>query len=74
MGKDRLHIVIDIKRKLIIETGNKCSMPHCSHETGLEIHHIDENPANNNFNNLLLLCAVHHAQATKGYLDKTPCP
>ena len=73
MSKKREYISVDIRRELIIETGNKCSMPNCSHETGLEIHHVDQNPSNNSLDNLLLLCAVHHAQATKGTLDQKTC-
>lgn len=70
MPKNRPYVPIKIVRMLKIETGNKCSFPNCPHETGLEIHHIDGNPENNNIENLIYLCAVHHAQATKGDLDK----
>jgi hypothetical protein len=73
MSKTRRKVSVNLKRQLILETGNKCSMPRCFHETGLEIHHIDENPENNDLQNLLLLCAVHHSQATKGEIDKRTC-
>jgi len=71
--KTRKHIPEEIKRRIKIEAGFQCTMPRCSHETGLEIHHIDEDPSNNNFENLILLCAVHHSQVTKGVIDRKTC-
>lgn len=73
MSKTRSHIPIESVRMLRIETGNKCSLPTCPHETGLDVHHIDGDPGNNEFENLLLLCAIHHRHATKGSLDKKAC-
>lgn len=39
----------------------------------LEIHHIDENPSNNDPDNLLVLCANHHSRVTKGHINKLSC-
>lgn len=73
MSKARKSIPIHTRRVLLVEAGNRCSMPHCKHETGLEIHHIDEDTENASINNLLLLCAVHHAQATRRLIDRKTC-
>ena len=73
MAKIRLPISTAIARSIKIEAGFKCAMPHCNDKTGLEIHHIDLNPANNLPDNLLLLCANHHSQATKGEIDRKAC-
>jgi hypothetical protein len=42
--------------------------PFCDNEDvgHFEIHHIDENPENNNSENLILLCPVCHSKITKG--------
>jgi hypothetical protein len=57
----------------LLEAGYKCSMLRCTHEHGLDIHHIDLDPSNNSFDNLIVLCAVHHRMATEGKSDKKPC-
>ena len=33
-------------------------------KSGVQIHHIDGNPANNSFSNLCILCIEHHAEAS----------
>jgi 5-methylcytosine-specific restriction endonuclease McrA len=47
----------DIKNNLILESHYKCDKCGYSY---LEIHHIDKNPENNNFENLITLCRVCH--------------
>ncbi|MFM9909208.1 MAG: HNH endonuclease [Chitinophagaceae bacterium] len=48
------------------EINSQC--PFCpSEDVGyFEIHHIDEDPSNNEINNLLLLCPTCHSKITKG--------
>lgn len=55
-----------IRAELQQEIGSLC--PFCDNtEVGhFEIHHIDENPSNNDTGNLLLLCPVCHSKITKG--------
>lgn len=54
-----------------MEVGFKCPIPHCNHEApSLEIHHIDEVPSNNSFNNLIALCPTHHSMVTKNIIDR----
>jgi hypothetical protein len=39
----------------------------------LDFHHIDGDPNNNAFENLLVLCSNHHRLATEGKIDKKAC-
>jgi hypothetical protein len=60
---------IPMQRKLLAELQQEIASlcPFCSsEEVGLfEIHHIDENPAHNKKNNLLLVCPTCHAKIDK---------
>ena len=60
-----------IRAELQKEISSCC--PFCnSEEVGhFQIHHIDENPENNKFGNLLLLCSMCHSKITKGDILKT---
>lgn len=71
--KVRVPIPAAIKRELYIECGYRCSVPRCPAEATLEIHHINEDPSDNRPENLLVLCANHHGQATKGTIDRKAC-
>ncbi|HTT75681.1 MAG TPA: HNH endonuclease signature motif containing protein [Candidatus Binataceae bacterium] len=73
MQNERVKVPVPIRRRLFIEVGYRCSVPRCSAEAALEIHHIDGNPSNNDILNLLVLCANHHTQATKGDIDRLAC-
>lgn len=55
-----------IRAVLQKEINSQC--PFCpSEDVGhFEIHHIDEDPSNNEINNLLLLCPTCHSKITKG--------
>ncbi len=54
-----------------MEVGFKCPIPHCTHEApSLEIHHINENPSNNEYENLIALCPTHHSMVTRGIIDR----
>ena len=69
----RKNIPKEVRRQIFIEAGYRCPVPRCTHETGLDIHHIDGDTDNINPENLLLLCAVHHRMATEGKIDKKAC-
>src|SRR6185437_2216174 len=71
--KGRTAVPAGVRRMLFLEAGYKCAMLRCEHETGLEVHHIDENPSNNDPFNLIVLCAVHHARVTNGEIDAAAC-
>lgn len=55
-----------LKANLQKEIDSIC--PFCGNdEVGhFEIHHIDENPSNNEISNLLMLCPICHSKITKG--------
>jgi phosphomannomutase len=40
----------------------KCTVEDVQCNGRIELHHIDENPLNNNINNLIYLCRKHHMQ------------
>ena len=64
--KKRSSIPYKVKTLLQREIGSSC--PFCSNNDvdHFQIHHIDENPENNDFKNLLMLCAICHSKITKG--------
>jgi uncharacterized protein (UPF0179 family) len=55
-----------VRAELQKEVGSTC--PFCdSDDVGhFEIHHIDNNPSNNELRNLILLCPTCHSKITKG--------
>ncbi len=75
MAKKRTRIAVpaEIERQIKVEAGFKCSMPRCDIRHCLHIHHIDEDPSNNDPANLVLLCQNCHALATSGVVDRKAC-
>lgn len=71
--KPRRPIPRPIKRKLLLEAGYRCSIPHCPADSALEFHHIDGNPVNNRLSNLLVVCSNHHAACTRRRIDRRAC-
>ncbi|WP_017257826.1 HNH endonuclease signature motif containing protein [Pedobacter arcticus] len=59
-----------VRAELQKEIGSVC--PFCDNEEvgHFEIHHIDENPSNNDTGNLLLLCSTCHSKITKGDISQ----
>jgi len=55
-----------VRAELQKEISSIC--PFCDNEDvgHFEIHHVDENPSNNDLKNLLLLCPLCHSKVTKG--------
>lgn len=64
--KKRIPIQPKIKARLQKEINSEC--PFCQNQDVeyFQTHHIDENPGNNEFSNLLLVCANCHSKITKG--------
>lgn len=68
MSKSRKKIPGHIEADIMFKSHLQCCV--CQ-QKGDHIHHIDENPSNNNLDNLILLCFKHHELATiKGNLSK----
>lgn len=55
-----------VRAELQKEVGSTCPFCENSEVGHFEIHHIDENPANNEIGNLILLCPICHSKITKG--------
>lgn len=68
--KKRLPISYKVKVTLQKEIALLC--PFCKNKEAehFEIHHIDENPENNELSNLLMLCPTCHSKITKGDITK----
>ena len=49
----------------------KCAVCGCEDPDVLEVHHIDKNRKNNDVDNLIFLCANHHAKVHRGGLEIT---
>jgi hypothetical protein len=62
-----------LKDELLIECGYKCSMPRCEITDSLEFHHINGKNDDNRKENIIVLCAVHHHQATIKKISKKAC-
>lgn len=58
---------IPYKTKTLLQKEINSICPICSNEDvdHFQIHHIDENPENNDFKNLLMLCPTCHSKITK---------
>ncbi len=64
--KRRPYIPNKLRSLLQKEVNSKCSFCPNEDVDHFQIHHIDENPANNNLENLLMVCATCHSKITKG--------
>lgn len=68
MAKTRKKIPENIAIAVMFKANQLCCI--CE-KVGHHIHHIDENPANNDFDNLVFLCFEHHDEVTrKGGLSR----
>ena len=52
------------------EIGSVCPFCQSKDVEQFEVHHIDENPENNEFLNLIMLCPTCHSKITKGNISK----
>lgn len=59
-----------VRAELQKEIGSTCPFCENSEVGHFQIHHIDENPANNEIGNLILLCPICHSKITKGDLGQ----
>lgn len=71
--KMRTKITASVRRAALLESGFRCSVPHCSVDSSLDFHHIDGDPANNCLENILVVCSNHHRACTSGRIDKKVC-
>lgn len=73
MTNTRKPVPARTKALLQKEINSLCPLPGCGNDEvdHFQIHHIDENPKNNDFDNLLLLCPICHSKITKGDIIRT---
>jgi hypothetical protein len=68
----RLQIPEPLKQTLLYESGFACVVCQCR---GAHIHHINENNRNNDLDNLVVLCQIHHDEAhTRHQLSQNLTP
>jgi hypothetical protein len=57
----RVPIPAAVRREILIEASYRCAVPRCMTPLAIDVHHIDENPANNDPSNLIALCPTCHS-------------
>ena len=65
----RMKIPSMISKKVFQEAANCCPFCKEAEVEALQIHHIDEEPTNNDLANLILVCASCHAKITHGAIS-----
>jgi hypothetical protein len=65
------HIPTDLKRRILVEAGHRCSIPTCR-SLNVDIHHIMpwEKSKKHEYKNLIALCPNCHRRAEKGEIDR----
>jgi hypothetical protein len=58
-----------LRRAVEVEAGHRCAIPTCR-QIPTQIHHINENPADNRFENLIVLCPNCHQRVTARKIDR----
>jgi Zn finger protein HypA/HybF involved in hydrogenase expression len=68
LDKKKKRPVIPYKTKALLlkEVNLKCAFCTNNDVHHFQVHHIDENPSNNSFNNLIMVCPNCHSKITKG--------
>ena len=73
MSKKRVSIPSKIRRKMLVLSGHRCSVPFCKEKNNLVIHHINRDPSDNGEVNLIIFCRNHHAMADRGEISEKEC-
>src|SRR5689334_5861730 len=61
MKKARIRVPAGVRRDVLTKSSMRCCK--CKKQ-GRQIHHLDEDPSNNRFDNLVLLCFECHNEVT----------
>jgi hypothetical protein len=71
MTENRPPIPADLKRRVLVEAGHRCSIPTCR-QIICEVHHIIEwsEVKEHKYENLICLCANCHSLAHSGKIDR----
>jgi len=70
MARRRPSIPKATEKRIYQQAQSQCPFCDESEVTALQIHHIDGDPSNNDFDNLILTCASCHAKITAGLIFK----
>lgn len=68
--KVRTSLPKTLEKRVFQEAGSKCAFCPEAEVVSLQIHHIDGDPSNNAFENLILVCATCHAKITGGVISE----
>lgn len=68
---ERPAIPVDLRRRVLVEAGHRCSIPTCRH-IDVDIHHIIpwESCKEHCYENLIALCPNCHRRAGSGQIDR----
>ena len=70
MTKKRHTIPKRVEKRAYQETGCACAFCQEKEIASLQVHHIDGDPANNQLENLLVVCATCHGKITGGVISQ----
>jgi hypothetical protein len=75
MTKERIPIDSELAANVLFASDETCCVC-CNADRPVQIHHVDDNPANNNFENLAVLCLLCHdkTQIAGGFGRKLNAP
>ncbi|MGG7035709.1 MAG: HNH endonuclease signature motif containing protein [Flavobacterium sp.] len=70
--KNRINIPNVNKVRALLQKEINSSCPFCQNDevAHFQIHHIDQNPSNNDFDNLILLCPICHSKIHSNEIEK----
>lgn len=71
MAKKRVSIPRVTEKSIYQEAGSTCAFCSENDVRSLQIHHIDDEPSNNEPSNLLLVCANCHTKITSGLISES---
>jgi len=71
MTESRPSIPANLKRRVLLEAGHRCSIPTCRN-LDVDIHHIVpwEQCRKHEYKNLIALCPICHRRAERGEIDR----
>ncbi len=71
-AKQRKRKPVSNKVRALLQKENRSQCPFCANEDvdHFEVHHIDEDPNNNDIQNLLLCCPLCHSKITKSDIER----
>lgn len=70
-GRRRTKPPRQVEKRVFQEAGSQCAFCPEDSVASLQLHHIDGDPLNHDFENLLLVCANCHTKITGGVLSAT---